>query len=116
MFHPIENRYQAYLGLGYTYAKSGDTSHQSGRVKKSWHGSKLTRSDLYAWLLSNPCKVNRFAPKTDTRRRLKDVRVEERERGEVSELPIARAGRDLPDGIHRHAVVIPRPVTGERSA
>jgi hypothetical protein len=87
-------QFQAYLGLGYTYEKSGDTSHQSGRVKKSWQGSKLCRSDLYAWLLSNPCKVNRFVPKTDTQRRLKDLWVEDRERN-GEKLPSYRSlGRD----------------------
>jgi hypothetical protein len=65
--------FQAYLGLGYTYARSGDTSHQSRKVKKTWQGSRLTRSDIYAWLLVGPCRFNQYRPQNDIQRRMKEL-------------------------------------------
>jgi len=47
--HDISLRkFQAYLGLGYSYQISGDTSAKQDKVKKSWKGSDLMRSHLYA--------------------------------------------------------------------
>ena len=43
--HDISLRkFQAYLGLGYCYQISGDTSAKQDKVKKSWKGSDLIRS------------------------------------------------------------------------
>ncbi len=45
--HDISLRkFQAYLGLGYSYQISGDTSAKQDKVKKSWKGSDLMRSHL----------------------------------------------------------------------
>jgi transposase len=45
--HDIRLRkFQTYLGLGYSYQLSGDTSAKQDKVKKSWKGSDLMRSHL----------------------------------------------------------------------
>ena len=71
-------QFQSYLGLSYHYSRSGDSSHAQNKVTKDWQGSSLTRSDLFAWLLSNPCKINKFKPKTATQCKLKQLWTEER--------------------------------------
>jgi hypothetical protein len=48
-------RFQAYLGLAYSYEISGDTSALAGKVKKSWKGSDLVRSHLFAQALVTIC-------------------------------------------------------------
>jgi hypothetical protein len=54
--HDISLRkFQAYLGLGYSYQISGDTSAKQDKVKKSWKGSDLMRSHLYAHALVTIC-------------------------------------------------------------
>ncbi|MDB9419431.1 hypothetical protein PN467_02545, partial [Microcystis aeruginosa CS-563/04] len=54
--HDISLRkFQAYLGLGYSYQISGDTSAKQDKVKKSWKGSDLVRSHLYAHALVTIC-------------------------------------------------------------
>jgi hypothetical protein len=54
--HDISLRkFQAYLGLGYSYQISGDTSAKQDKVKKSWKGSDLVRSHLYAHALCTIC-------------------------------------------------------------
>ena len=44
-----------YLGLGYSYQISGDTSAKQDKVKKSWKGSDLMRSHLYAHAMVTIC-------------------------------------------------------------
>ena len=54
--HDISLRkFQAYLGLGYSYQISGDTSAKQDKVKKSWKGSDLMRSHLYAHAMVTIC-------------------------------------------------------------
>jgi hypothetical protein len=54
--HDISLRkFQAYLGLGYSYQISGDTSAKQDKVKKSWKGSDLMRSHLYAHAMVSIC-------------------------------------------------------------
>ena len=54
--HDISLRkFQAYLGLGYSYQISGDTSAKQDKVKKSWKGSDLVRSHLYAHAMVTIC-------------------------------------------------------------
>ncbi|GCA81915.1 hypothetical protein MiTs_03934 [Microcystis aeruginosa NIES-2521] len=54
--HDISLRkFQAYLGLGYSYQVSGDTSAKQDKVKKSWKGSDLVRSHLYAHAMVTIC-------------------------------------------------------------
>ncbi len=54
--HDISLRkFQAYLGLGYSYQISGDTSAKQDKIKKSWKGSDLMRSHLYAHALVTIC-------------------------------------------------------------
>jgi len=54
--HDISLRkFQAYLGLGYSYQISGDTSAKQDKVKKSWKVSDLMRSHLYAHELVTIC-------------------------------------------------------------
>jgi hypothetical protein len=48
-------RFQAYLGLGYFYEISGDTSAIADKIKKSWKGSDLVRSHLFAHALVTIC-------------------------------------------------------------
>ncbi|WP_242017275.1 MULTISPECIES: hypothetical protein [Microcystis] len=63
-------KFQAYLGLGYSYQISGDTSAKQDKVKKSWKGSDLMRSHLYAHALVTICP-NKPA-KTEILGKLKD--------------------------------------------
>jgi hypothetical protein len=54
--HDISLRkFQAYLGLAYSYEISGDTSAKQDKVKKSWKGSDLVRSHLFAHALVTIC-------------------------------------------------------------
>ena len=54
--HDISLRkFQAYLCLGYCYQISGDTSAKQDKVKKSWKGSDLMRSHLYAHAMVTIC-------------------------------------------------------------
>ncbi|GEA28845.1 hypothetical protein MiAbW_03426 [Microcystis aeruginosa NIES-4325] len=54
--HDISLRkFQAYLGLSYSYQISGDTSAKQNKVKKSWKGSDLVRSHLYAHAMVTIC-------------------------------------------------------------
>ncbi|MGV2389380.1 MAG UNVERIFIED_CONTAM: hypothetical protein LVR29_17375 [Microcystis novacekii LVE1205-3] len=54
--HDISLRkFQAYLGLGYSYQISGDTSAKQDKIKKSWKGSDLVRSHLYAHAMVTIC-------------------------------------------------------------
>lgn len=54
--HDISLRkFQAYLGLGYSYQVSGDTSAKHDKVNKSWKGSDLVRSHLYAHAMVTIC-------------------------------------------------------------
>ena len=54
--HDISLRkFQAYLGWGYSYQISGDTSAKQDKVKKTWKGSDLMRSHLYAHAMVTIC-------------------------------------------------------------
>jgi hypothetical protein len=54
--HDISLRkFQAYLGFGYSYQISGDTSAKQDKVKKSWKGSDLVRSHLSAHAIVTIC-------------------------------------------------------------
>ena len=44
-----------YLGLGYSYQISGDTSAKQDKIKKSWKESDLMRSHLYAQAMVTIC-------------------------------------------------------------
>ncbi|MGV2390653.1 MAG UNVERIFIED_CONTAM: hypothetical protein LVR29_27800 [Microcystis novacekii LVE1205-3] len=69
--HDISLRkFQAYLGLGYSYQISGDTSAKQDKVKKSWKGSDLVRSHLYAHAMVTICPNK--AAKTEIIAKLKD--------------------------------------------
>jgi hypothetical protein len=70
-------KFQAYLGLGYFYQLSGDSSHSQGKIKKSWQGSDLIRSDLFIWLIANPCN-GKFRPQTQIQYRLRELWLSER--------------------------------------
>ncbi|WP_260441908.1 hypothetical protein [Microcystis aeruginosa] len=68
--HDISLRnFQAYLGLGYSYQISGDTSAKQDKVKKSWKDSDLVRSHFYAHAMVTICP-NKPA-KTETMAKLK---------------------------------------------
>jgi hypothetical protein len=54
-------KFQAYLGLAYTYEKSGDTSAKDNKVKKKWFGSDLVRSHLYPHALTTICNPKSHA-------------------------------------------------------
>lgn len=64
--------FQSYLGLSWAFSKSGDGSHQNGKTKKAWQGSKINRADLYMWVLDNICPAA-IKPKSETMRELRDT-------------------------------------------
>jgi hypothetical protein len=64
-------KFQAFLGLSYSYESSGDTSATSEKVKKKWAGSEIVRSHLYAHKLVTVCNP-RYAPRSEVQRRLKE--------------------------------------------
>ncbi|MGK7898211.1 MAG: transposase [Xenococcus sp. (in: cyanobacteria)] len=60
-------QFQHFLGLGFTYEKSGDTSARDGKMKKKWSGSEIIRSHLYAHALITICRKQRPAGTRITR-------------------------------------------------
>ncbi len=72
-------QFQHFLGLGFTYEKSGDTSAKDNKIKKSWSGSDIVRSHLYAHALVTIC-MRRRPPQTAIVAELKDAWFNERER------------------------------------
>jgi hypothetical protein len=108
--------FQAYLGLAYEYEKSGDSSAQSKKTKKKWHGSKPTRADFYAWLLSNPVK-SKFKPKNDIQRFLMDSWIKPRKHTQTTMIKGVKKTEELTlpslqslgkDGICRFLFVLTR--------
>lgn len=70
-------KFQSYLGLGYTYSKSGSLSADGKQNKKSWRGSTLVRSSLYAHLLVTVCNPKK-EPSNEIQLKLKKAWLEPR--------------------------------------
>jgi hypothetical protein len=65
-------KFQAFLGLSYSYESSGDTSATFEKVKKKWAGSEIVRSHLYAHKLVTICNP-RYKARSPVQQRLKDA-------------------------------------------
>lgn len=50
-------RFQAFLGLSFTYERSGAGAADSKKIKRKWHGSEVVRSHLYAHALVMICST-----------------------------------------------------------
>ncbi len=58
-------RFQAFLGLSFTYEKSGASSATGKKIKRKWHGSETVRSHLYAHALIVIC-AKTIPPRSST--------------------------------------------------
>jgi hypothetical protein len=72
-------QFQAYCGLSFTYEASGDTSAKQGKVKRKWHGSRIVRSLLFAWVGRAIC-CNKFVPSSSLKAYFRKCWLEPRER------------------------------------